>query len=172
MTDQRPIGFWLQLVDGLITAQFESSLDEHGVTRRQWQLLSALDVGSSSVDALGDDSAEQLTELIDSGWVDATPTGYELTDRGRTAFEKLATVDAYGEDVWEVGTIVTFNKQFAAGGATYTYVAIKATPGWYATGNDARPKTWDELVALFTVRGPAPEVLVCTELTALAQAQP
>ena len=92
MTDQRPIGFWLQLVDGLITAQFESSLDEHGVTRRQWQLLSALDAGSSSVDALGDDSAEQLTELIDSGWVDATPTGYELTDRGRTAFEKLATV--------------------------------------------------------------------------------
>ena len=109
MTDQRPIGFWLQLVDGLITEQFESSLDEHGVTRRQWQLLNVLEREPASVDTLdaaiapflseGESSAEHLTELIESGWVDATPTGYELTDRGRTAFEKLATVVGANRDV-------------------------------------------------------------------------
>jgi DNA-binding MarR family transcriptional regulator len=109
MTDQRPIGFWLQLVDGLITAQFDTSLDEHGVTRRQWQLLNVLDREPSSVDTLdaaiapflaeGESSVEHLSELIESGWVDATPTGYELTDRGRTAFEKLATVVGANREV-------------------------------------------------------------------------
>jgi DNA-binding MarR family transcriptional regulator len=113
MTDQRPIGFWLQLVDGLITTQFETSLDEHGVTRRQWQLLNVLDRQPSSVEALdaavspflaeGESSAEHLTELIESGWVDATPTGYELTDRGRTAFEKLATVVGANREVVAAG---------------------------------------------------------------------
>jgi DNA-binding MarR family transcriptional regulator len=102
MTDQRPIGFWLQLVDGLITEQFEASLDEHGVTRRQWQLLNVLDREPSTTEQLdaaiapflaaGESSAEHLSELIESGWVDATSTSYELTNRGRTAFAKLAEV--------------------------------------------------------------------------------
>jgi hypothetical protein len=35
---------------------------------------------------------EQLSELIDSAWVDATPTGYELTERGRAAYIRLADV--------------------------------------------------------------------------------
>ena len=38
MENQRPIGFWLKLVDSLIDEQFASTLEEHGVTRRQWQL--------------------------------------------------------------------------------------------------------------------------------------
>jgi predicted transcriptional regulator len=37
-------------------------------------------------------SVEHLTELIDSGWVDATETGYEITDRGRIAADRLAAV--------------------------------------------------------------------------------
>ncbi len=36
--DSRPIGFWLKLVDRLIDEQFAATLEEHGVTRRQWQL--------------------------------------------------------------------------------------------------------------------------------------
>ena len=113
MTDQRPIGFWLQLVDGLITTQFEGSIDEHGVTRRQWQLLNVLEKRPSSVGELdaavspflgeGESSAEHLTELIESGWVDATPAGYELTDRGRTAFEKLATVVSANREIVSAG---------------------------------------------------------------------
>ncbi|MCU1534906.1 MAG: transcriptional regulator, partial [Glaciihabitans sp.] len=37
MADQRPIGFWLKLVDRMIDEQFAATIEEHGVTRRQWQ---------------------------------------------------------------------------------------------------------------------------------------
>ncbi len=109
MDAQRPIGFWLKLVDGLIDERFASTLEEHGVTRRQWQLLNVLSrepatveqldaavapflsAGSTGADAAEPEtSAEHLSELIDSAWVDATDSGYELTERGRTAFDALA----------------------------------------------------------------------------------
>jgi len=106
MTAPRPIGFWLKLVDRLIDEQFASTLEEHGVTRRQWQLLNVLSKEPSTVEQLdaavapflspddNESSAEHLSELIDSAWVDATPTGYELTERGQGAFERLAAVVA------------------------------------------------------------------------------
>jgi hypothetical protein len=105
MTDQRPIGYWLKLVDNLIERQFATTLDEHGVTRRQWQLLNVLARSSATVEQLDDaiapfldgaseSAVEHLSELIDSAWVDATAEGYELTDRGRTAFATLAEVVA------------------------------------------------------------------------------
>lgn len=112
MNDSRPIGFWLKLVDRLIDEQFASTLEEHGVTRRQWQLLNVLSNGEATVAQLdaavapflsagiGDSgepgepetSAEHLSELIESAWVDATSSGYELTERGTVAFDKLETV--------------------------------------------------------------------------------
>jgi hypothetical protein len=106
MSSPKPIGFWLKLVDRLIDEQFAVTLEEHGVTRRQWQLLNVLDAGPSTVEQLdsavapfladddGESSVEHLTELIESAWVDATPTGYELTERGRAAFERLRDVVA------------------------------------------------------------------------------
>ncbi len=107
MNTPRPIGFWLKLVDRLIDEQFASTLEEHGVTRRQWQLLNVLAQEPATVEQLNaavapflspadnESSAEHLTELIDSAWVDATPTGYELTERGRGAFERLEGVVAH-----------------------------------------------------------------------------
>ena len=112
MDASRPIGFWLKLVDRLIDEQFASTLEEHGVTRRQWQLLNVLSQGDATVQQLDaavapflsagvgangepgepETSAEHLSELIESAWVDATASGYELTERGRTAFEKLDAV--------------------------------------------------------------------------------
>lgn len=100
----RPIGFWLKLVDRLIEEHFVEVLEEHGVTRRQWQLLNVLAAGESPVERLdaavepfldGSEAgiaADHLTELIESGWVAATPNGYELTDRGATAHERLGAV--------------------------------------------------------------------------------
>ncbi len=103
MADQRPIGYWLKLVDNLIEKQFATTLDEHGVTRRQWQLLNVLARSHATIEQLdeaiapfldgaAESAAEHLSELIESAWVDATPDGYELTDRGRTAFATLAEV--------------------------------------------------------------------------------
>jgi hypothetical protein len=110
MSDRRPIGFWLKLVDRLIDEQFAVTLEEHGVTRRQWQLLNVLAAGPASVEQLdaevapflqaatddspAESSAEHLTELIESAWVNATPTGYELTERGAVALDRLEAVVA------------------------------------------------------------------------------
>ena len=105
MTDHRPIGFWLKLVDRLIDEQFATTLDEHGVTRRQWQLMSVLARNPATVSELDaavapflepgePSSVDHLTELIESGWVDATSAAYELTERGRLAFDRLGEVVA------------------------------------------------------------------------------
>jgi hypothetical protein len=103
MADQRPIGYWLRLVDNLVDEQFARTLDEHGVTRMQWQLLNVLARAQASVEMLdaavapylvagGETTLDHLTELIESAWVDATPTGYELTDRGHGALDRLTNV--------------------------------------------------------------------------------
>ena len=110
MDTPRPIGFWLKLVDRLIDEQFASTLEEHGVTRRQWQLLNVLTQGPATVEQLdatvapflsaatdddpAETSTEHLAELLDSAWLDATAEGYALTDRGRGAFERLELVVA------------------------------------------------------------------------------
>jgi hypothetical protein len=106
MADPRPIGFWLRLVDTLINEQFSQTLDEHGVTRVQWQLLNVLAGGASTVTELDSalrpflvvegtpSSIDHLTELIESGWVDATGSGYELTERGHGARDRLSNVVA------------------------------------------------------------------------------
>jgi hypothetical protein len=114
MADQRPIGYWLRLVDGLINDQFAHTLDEHGVTRMQWQLLNVLARGQASVEMLdaavapflvagGETTLDHLTELIESAWVDATPTGYELTERGHGALDRLTKVVAEQRTVMSAG---------------------------------------------------------------------
>jgi hypothetical protein len=121
MTDQRPIGYWLKLVDRLIDEQFATTLDEHGVTRRQWQLLNVLSRGGATVEQMDEaiapflsadpagaeteSSADHLSELIESGWVAATASGYETTDRGHAAFSRLAEV--VGENRTRVANGIT-----------------------------------------------------------------
>jgi DNA-binding MarR family transcriptional regulator len=110
MTDQRPIGYWLKLVDRMIDERFASTLEEHGVTRRQWQLLSVLSRGAASVEQLdaavapflsvdGETSAEHLGELVESGWVAAVAPGYQITERGQTAYSRLADVVAANREI-------------------------------------------------------------------------
>jgi hypothetical protein len=104
MADQRPIGYWLKLVDRLIDERFAETLDEHGVTRRQWQLLNVLSRGPGTAEDLdaaiapflhgdeGEGSAEHLAELVDSGWVATGASGYVITERGAVAFGRLEEV--------------------------------------------------------------------------------
>ena len=106
MNAPRPIGFWLKLVDRLIDEQFASTLEEHGVTRRQWQLLNVLAQEPATAERLdaavapflssdeGETSAEHLAELVDSGWVALASASYELTERGRAALDRLSAVVA------------------------------------------------------------------------------
>jgi hypothetical protein len=110
MSDKRPIGYWVKVVDKLIDAQFAETLEDHGITRRQWQIMNVLARGETTIEKLdaaiapflavatddspAESSVEHLTELIDSAWVDATATGYELTERGQVAFHRLEAVVA------------------------------------------------------------------------------
>ena len=101
---QRPIGFWVQLVDRLIDERLEAILDEHGVTRRQWQLLNVLSRGPAEIEKLdeavahfltgADDesSVEHLDELLESGWVFIEHDRYSITERGAESFERLSAV--------------------------------------------------------------------------------
>ena len=108
MADQRPIGFWLQLVDRLIEERFSTALEEHGVTRRQWWLLNILSRGTAAeadlnaelppvFPAAADGSdpetvREHLGELVESGWVVESTSHFSITVAGRTAFDALAAV--------------------------------------------------------------------------------
>ena len=54
MAANRPIGFWLRLVDGLINEQFDATVEEHGVTRRQWQIMNVLAEAPATARRLAD----------------------------------------------------------------------------------------------------------------------
>ncbi|MCU1405712.1 MAG: hypothetical protein JWQ43_2015 [Glaciihabitans sp.] len=115
MADQRPIGFWLKLVDRMVDERFASTLEEHGVTRRQWQLLSVLSRGPATVEQMDteiapflapaadatepDSSAEHLGELVESGWVAAGVDGFSITERGSTAYSRLAEVVSANREI-------------------------------------------------------------------------
>ncbi|WP_341395611.1 MarR family winged helix-turn-helix transcriptional regulator [Arthrobacter sp. G119Y2] len=100
-TDERPIGFWLKLVDQLVDDQFGASFEEHGVTRRQWQMMNLLTDGPASEKQLTDGlkpffpvvepgtSVELIEELRESGWVALDEDQYLLTDLGRRSLENL-----------------------------------------------------------------------------------
>jgi DNA-binding MarR family transcriptional regulator len=103
MTGSRPIGFWLRLVDRLLEERFAAVLEEHGITRGQWQLLNVVSHGSATGEELeravapfttadGTPVSAQLAELIESGWVEVSGTEHRLTKRGEIAHERLAEV--------------------------------------------------------------------------------
>lgn len=84
-----PLGYWLTLVDRLIEERFAEVLEEHGVTRRQWELLNVLTDQSLAREDLTDDPDGQVTELVDSGWVTLQSDVYTLTEQGQVARDGL-----------------------------------------------------------------------------------
>jgi hypothetical protein len=103
----RPLAYWLALVDRLVEEKFSTAIEEHGVTRVQWRVMGVLAAGSATEadlegalsdmppDADGASTAEELAELAESGWVQSAGGAYMLTERGSAAHERLADgVDA------------------------------------------------------------------------------
>ena len=119
MDTPRPIGYWLKLVDRLIDEQFASTLEDHGVTRRQWQLLNVLRNEPATEERLdaavapflsaasptddAETSAEHLAELVDSAWVSLAGGTYTITERGALALDKLSEVVAVQRTVVSEG---------------------------------------------------------------------
>lgn len=104
MATQRPLGFWLKLVDGLINQQFDGLVEEHGVTRPQWQIMNVLAENPSTETELTNvlkpffdstasvSAAEPVTELLESGWVDFDGERYSLTELGHESLLRLGEV--------------------------------------------------------------------------------
>ncbi|MBH0022895.1 hypothetical protein [Salinibacterium sp. SWN248] len=117
MDTQQPISYWVKLVDRIVDELFATTLEEHGITRRQWQLLTVLSKGAAGVELLDIEiapfldrpngavpptqglhttSLESLTELVESDWLTTDGALYELTDRGRVVVDRLTIVIADG----------------------------------------------------------------------------
>ena len=113
---RRPVDFWLRLLDKLINEHFGKTLEEHGVTRRQWEVMNLLSRGPASHDELVEALApfhsevqartltDELAELEDSGWLLRRDQAYELTELGHTSYQRLepvlrATDEEIGRDI-------------------------------------------------------------------------
>ncbi len=90
---QRPLGYWLRLVDGLLSREFATAFEGEGVTRREWMLLNA---HSGDIDApglserLARKGGKRLRRLEQLGWAEEQGDGtWVLTDAGREARERL-----------------------------------------------------------------------------------
>ena len=54
MREDRPIGYWIKHLDGLIEATVDRTLTGQGVTRRHWQALNTLHERPSTQAAITD----------------------------------------------------------------------------------------------------------------------
>jgi len=93
-TGDRPIGYWLKKLDGLIDAEFVRQLSEASLSRRQWQLLNLIGDGPRSVPELEaelepflqndlDDLSDALFGLATRGWADSVDNIVSLTETGQ-----------------------------------------------------------------------------------------
>jgi DNA-binding MarR family transcriptional regulator len=99
--EQRPIGFWLKLVDRLIDEGLDAVLGEAGLTRRHWQVLNLLRAEPATVQRtdtllapfLGGGEATTrpvLDDLHARGWVAWTgDQRAALTEAGAAAHAEL-----------------------------------------------------------------------------------
>jgi len=91
---------------------------------------------------------------------------FALSTAARLA-ARLEATKRFGDDDWEEGTVIRFDKVFTYGGKTYAYAMLKAGGLWYSTGPRA-PKafTWEEMIA-WLLEGPhaTTEMWVVSEYT-------
>lgn len=68
-----------------------------------------------------------------------------------------ALLDAWGDDPYDDGAVITFDVQFKDGGTTYSYVFLRADGDWYGTSTaHSCGVTWDDLVAFAVKHNVAP----------------
>lgn len=104
---ERPIGYWLKLVDRLIDESFDGVFHHSGLTRRHWQVLNTIRDGVSEETAVdgvlspftgpagdarhgaGTAVAAEVDDLVRRGWVARGDTGLSVTVAGNHAYHDL-----------------------------------------------------------------------------------
>lgn len=88
----RPLGFWLRTVDGLLGREFAAAFEAEGLGRRDWMLLNAVSGAADDprLDAVLARRGKRLRGLVERGWVVDTDGRWQLTDDGRAAVERLS----------------------------------------------------------------------------------
>ncbi|MFE1646498.1 hypothetical protein ACFM35_13040 [Microbacterium sp. P01] len=87
--DNRPIGFWLRLVDRQLTEAFATEFAADGFDRREWMLLNMLagDADDARLARIARFAAKRggrvMARLIERGWVTETDGVFTLTDADR-----------------------------------------------------------------------------------------
>ena len=105
--DERPVGYWLKLVDRLIDQSFDDVFHRTGLTRRHWQVLNMIRDGvgdATTVDSVlspftavgGSGPAGQaagvraeIADLQARGWVTQVGARWEVTVAGQHAYHDL-----------------------------------------------------------------------------------
>ncbi|MDR6867003.1 hypothetical protein J2Y69_001602 [Microbacterium resistens] len=88
-TPGRPFGYWITAVDRLMAAELAAAFDREGITRRDWRLLNLVDGTVPSDRPL---RGGKLRRIVQLGWVAREGEDWTLTDEGRAAKERLATI--------------------------------------------------------------------------------
>lgn len=103
---EAPLAYWLSLVERLVQARIASVLDEHGVTRIQWRVLTILEEAPAPLATLQqsseglppadeDETAESaVLELVESRWVSGDAEQFELTEHGSEALRRMSATVA------------------------------------------------------------------------------
>ncbi|GLY80985.1 MarR family winged helix-turn-helix transcriptional regulator [Actinoallomurus iriomotensis] len=97
----RPIGYWLKHLDGLLESTLDRALAGHTLSRRHWQAMNAIRDAPLTADGLRDalrpfwgegaiTLEDVLGDLAERGWVTEDDGRYALTAPGRTAHAAVA----------------------------------------------------------------------------------
>lgn len=83
----RPLGYWLRLVDALISREFDIRLAESGADRRDWMLLNVIDGTYAWARA---PRGKRMRRLEERGWIEQNGSGdWTLTDAGHEMKDRL-----------------------------------------------------------------------------------
>ncbi len=97
MDDERPIGWWVERLDGLLEDALDSVVAGEGLTRGHWEVLHLLaggvdqegNVVTATVGVPGNALAV-VTDLVGHGWVDRPRDGVlHLTGDGVAAHDRV-----------------------------------------------------------------------------------
>lgn len=79
--------------------------------------------------------------------------------------QRLRFIERIGDDTYEDGAVISFDKTHDSNGFTYTYIALKTPAGWYVTGAGAGgvAHPWERIVEFMQNRSTVEHVWLVTD---------